>query len=46
MVLNKCDFDVRGQKMMDFFTGSLEEVLLWIKDWYFGQKQQFKVKIV
>ncbi len=25
-------------------TFSLEEVLLWIMDWYFGQKQQFQVK--
>ncbi len=24
-------------------TFSLEEVLLWIMDWYFGQKRRFKV---
>jgi len=34
------DFDVRGQKAWTF---SLEEVLLWIMDLYFGQKQRFKV---
>ncbi len=27
---------------MDFL---LEEFLIWIMDWYFGQKQQFKVKM-
>ncbi len=24
----------------------VEEVLLWIMDWYFGQKQWFEVKII
>ncbi len=36
------DFDVRWQQ--ECFTFSLEEVLLWIMDTYFGQKRWFKVK--
>ncbi len=37
------DFDVRGQQEMDFFTG---EMLLWIMNLYFVQKQRFEVKHV
>ncbi len=29
------DFNVRGQQGMDFL---MEEVLLWIMNWYFGQR--------
>ncbi len=36
------DFDVKGQQLWMF---SLEEALLWFMDSYFGQKQQFKVKM-
>ncbi len=35
------DFDVRGNRR---WTISLEEVLLWIMDSYFSQKQRFEVK--
>ncbi len=36
------DLDVRGQQGKDFL---LEEASLWILDWYFDQKWQFKVKM-
>ncbi len=34
------DFDVREQQVMVFFIR--EAALLWIMNWYFGQKQWLK----